>query len=123
MSEARLALGRWGEEAASAYLKQAGMKVVRKNLRTPVGEIDLLARQGAAWVFVEVKTRRGQNCGIPAEAVTPRKQQQVIRAARWYLAENGLDECEVRFDVISVAVVEGQVSIEHLPAAFEVECR
>jgi len=121
MSEARLALGRWGEEAASAYLKNAGLKIVEQNLRTPVGEIDLLARHGKTRVFVEVKTRRSQRCGSPAEAVTARKQRQIIRAARWYLAENGLDECEVRFDVVAVALVDGLVEVEHIPSAFEVE--
>ncbi|PLY03277.1 MAG: YraN family protein [Desulfuromonas sp.] len=122
MSEARLALGRWGEDAAAAHLKQAGLKIVTRNVRTPVGEIDLLARQGKTWVFVEVKTRRSRRCGTPAEAVTPRKQQQIIRTARWYLAENRLEESEVRFDVVSVALADGEVEIEHLPAAFEVEC-
>jgi len=58
MTEERLALGRWGEEEAARFLCRLGMKIVERNLRTPVGEIDLIARHGRLLVFVEVKTRR-----------------------------------------------------------------
>jgi len=119
MSQARQELGRWGEDAARAFLQDKGMKIVTANLRTPVGEIDLLCRQGKTRVFVEVKTRRSVRCGSPGEAVTLRKQRQIIRAAQWYLSEAGETECEVRFDVVAIALNNGQFHIEHIPAAFE----
>jgi len=119
VSEERQRLGRWGEQAAAAYLKQSGFRVVASNVRTPVGELDLVARHGRLQVFVEVKTRRSRSFGAPAEAVDARKQRQVIRAAQWYLAQDGHDDCEIRFDVVAVDVENGRVRIEHIPAAFE----
>ena len=119
MSEARQSLGRWGEQAAAAYLKKAGLKIDAFNVRTPVGEIDLVARKGRTRIFVEVKTRRSRSCGSPQEAVGTRKQRQIIRASQWYLAENSAENSAVRFDVVAVSLHNGEVSIEHIPAAFE----
>jgi len=121
MSEARQSLGRWGEQAAAAYLESRGLKVLAANVRTPVGELDLVVRDGRIRVFVEVKTRRSRRCGSTLEAVDARKQRQVARAALWYLEEHGLGECEIRFDVVGVDVENGDVRIAHIPAAFEVD--
>ncbi len=121
MSEARQTLGRWGERAAAAYLEARGYRVLATNVRTPVGELDLVARQGNTRVFVEVKTRRSRRFGSTLEAVDARKQRQVVRASQWYLAQQGLDECEIRFDVVGVDVENGELKIEHIPAAFEVD--
>ena len=120
MSRERQSLGAWGEQAAVAYLKKVGLKVTATNVRTPVGEIDLLARHGKVQVFIEVKTRKSREFGFPEEAVTARKQRQIIRAAQWYLADKGLEESEIRFDVVAVSLLDGELEIEHLPAAFEV---
>ncbi len=65
MTQERLTLGRQGEDAAVQYLKSKGMKILERNLRTPVGEIDLIARHRNILVFVEVKTRRGTAFGSP----------------------------------------------------------
>lgn len=120
MTERRLALGRWGEEAAADFLRHRGMKIVARNLRTPVGEIDLIARQGKTLVFVEVKTRRGTAFGAPQEAVGPRKQRQIVRAAQWYLAGNGGHGLQPRFDVVAVCLEKTGVQVEHIPDAFGV---
>ena len=85
MTHDRLSLGRQGEDAAALYLQRKGMKILERNLRTPVGEIDLMASHRCILAFVEVKTRRGLSCGSPAEAVGPRKQRQIVQAAKWYL--------------------------------------
>lgn len=119
MTEARLSLGRQGEDAAATYLKRIGMKILQRNVQTPVGEIDLVARQRRNLVFVEVKTRRSTAFGAPAEAVGPRKQRQIIRAAKWYLNDNPGMRLQPRFDVVSVLVSGGEVNIEHIPAAFD----
>jgi putative endonuclease len=84
MTEERLSLGRWGEEEAARFLRRLGMTIVERNLRTPVGEIDIIARQGKILVFVEVKTRRSDAFGTPQEAVGPTKQRQIIRTALWF---------------------------------------
>lgn len=118
MTEQRQSLGRWGEDQAARFLRRAGMKVVARNLRTPVGEIDIIARQGKTLVFVEVKTRRGAGYGAPQEAVGPTKQRQILRAASWYLNEQGRQDLQPRFDVLAVRVADDQARIEHIADAF-----
>ena len=119
MTEDRLTLGRQGEDAAAAYLQRKGMKVLARNLRTPVGEIDLVMRDKRIIAFVEVKTRRGTAFGSPAEAVGPRKQRQIAQAAKWYLNDNPADKLQPRFDVVAIIVSGDKLQIEHIPAAFE----
>jgi putative endonuclease len=119
MTEARLTLGRRGEDAAADFFKRKGMKVVARNMRTPVGEIDLIVRDGRTLAFVEVKTRRGQLFGSPEEAVGPRKQRQIIRAAKWYLNDHGDQGLQPRFDVVAVLVEGEKLKVEHIPSAFE----
>lgn len=118
MTEQRQSLGRWGEDQAARFLRRAGMKVVARNLRTPVGEIDIIARQGKTLVFVEVKTRRGAGYGAPQEAVGSAKQRQILRAASWYLNEQGRQDLQPRFDVLAVRVADDQARIEHIADAF-----
>ena len=118
MTEQRLSLGRWGEEEAARYLRRRGMKILERNVRTPVGEIDLIAKQGRDIVFVEVKTRRGELFGAPQEAVGPHKQRQILRAAQWYLGSRGEIRLQPRFDVVAVRAAGGRALIEHIPDAF-----
>ena len=120
MTEARLKLGQLGEEAAAEYLTRKGMKILRRNLRTPVGEIDLLARQKRHLVFVEVKTRKGTAYGLPEEAVGLRKQRQIVRAAQWYLSSGEGQGLQPRFDVVSVLVQGDDFQCRHIPDAFGV---
>lgn len=118
MTEERLRLGSWGEEQAAVFLRRRGMKVVARNLRTPVGEIDIIARDRRFLIFVEVKTRRSAACGAPAEAVGPVKQRQIIRTAQWYLLQNRHDKLQPRFDVVSVFAGSAPPRIEHIEDAF-----
>lgn len=118
MTEERLRLGSWGEEQAARFLRRGGMKIIARNVRTPVGEIDIVARDRRFLVFVEVKTRRSAVCGAPAEAVGSVKQRQVIRAAQWYLLQDQNDKLQPRFDVISVFASSDPPQIEHLENAF-----
>jgi len=120
MTEERLSLGRWGEEEAARFLRRLGMKILERNLRTPVGEIDLVARCGRFLVFVEVKTRRSDAFGAPQEAVGAFKQRQILRAAQWYLGSGkgrGL-QLQPRFDVVAVRAAAQQAVVEHFPDAF-----
>lgn len=119
MTQERLSLGAWGEEQAVHFLKRQGLKIVARNLTTPVGEIDIIARAKKELVFVEVKTRRSHCFGSPAEAVGPRKQRQIIRAAQWYIMQEKIN-LQPRFDVVAVMPDgKGGAGIEHLPAAFD----
>ena len=119
MTEARLTLGAWGEDQAVDYLRQQGMKIVERNFRTPVGEIDIIAKNKLILAFIEVKTRRSTLFGTPQEAVGPRKQRQIIRTAHWYLQNNKKLRLQPRFDVIAILCQSGaEVQITHIQDAF-----
>ncbi|ABA89456.1 protein of unknown function UPF0102 [Syntrophotalea carbinolica DSM 2380] len=121
MTYQRLSLGRWGEDIAAGYLRRQGMKILDRNIRTPVGELDIVARHKRMLIFVEVKTRRGISHGYPQEAVGAAKQRQILRAAQWYLAERRLDRLQPRFDVIAVRRRGDEAEVEHFPGAFDVD--
>lgn len=119
MTEARLSLGAWGEAYAAGYLRRSGLKILHRNLRTPVGEIDIVARDRKTLVFVEVKTRQSRQFGSPQEAVGAHKQRQIIRTAQWYLAKHPAGKLQPRFDVLAVFKAGDQVQVEHIVNAFE----
>ncbi|MHB8079430.1 MAG: YraN family protein [Candidatus Krumholzibacteriia bacterium] len=97
------ALGRLGEEWARLHLEACGFRPVACRHRTRYGEIDLVARRDDLLVFVEVKTRRGDACGRPEEAVTRAKLARLRRLAAAFLAEvGGGGCCRFRFDVVAV---------------------
>lgn len=122
MSEERLALGRWGEEEAVRFLRRRGLKIIACNYKSPVGEIDIIARDKKQLVFIEVKTRRSNCFGTPQEAVGVRKQRQIIRTAQWYLSEKRADKLQPRFDVVAiVAEMNGRARIEHFQNAFALD--
>ena len=103
MSNTRKQLGNWGESVAAHHLEANGYKIVARNWRCSVGEIDIVARKAEALAFVEVKTRKGTNAGTPEDAITPRKAQKLILLAQTYLYEHDLDEeSEYSIDVIGV---------------------
>lgn len=103
----RQRVGRRGEDAAAAFLELAGWTVLGRNLRTPYGEIDLLARQGATLVFVEVKARRSGAFGLPESGVTRRKQAHLAAAAQAYLMEHPEEQGDWRIDVIAIRFQDG----------------
>lgn len=109
--------GRKGEELAAAYLKDRGYAILHRNYRTPLGEADLIARDGEAVVFVEVKARSSDAFGQPFEAVDPRKREKIKRVALYYLKQNRLD-LPVRFDVISIVSRNGGDEVSHIKEAF-----
>jgi putative endonuclease len=118
MTQARLSLGKAGEELAARHLEQRGFTILARNHRTPVGELDIIARDRCHLLFVEVKTRRGTAFGLPAEAVGAHKQRQILRAAQWYLASGKHSVLQPRFDVIAVIVGSGEPAVTHIPNAF-----
>jgi len=111
------ALGKYGEELAEQYLRQQGLAILDRNWRCDVGEIDIVAREGAALVICEVKTRSSHELGSPADAITERKHRRLRHLAfRWLLAHEA-HVPEVRIDVISIVQPAwGAPQIEHLRA-------
>lgn len=117
-------LGNRGEEAAAAYLEQKGYEILERQFRTPLGEIDLIARDGKTLAFIEVKTRRSERYGRPAAAVGSEKQRRIIRAAMWYIVNKQRqgDVPPCRFDVVEIyASSQGACRIRHLENAFEAD--
>ncbi len=111
--------GRAGEDAAAAYLEAHGAAVLARNVRYRNGEIDLVVDDAGTTAFVEVKRRKNDARGTPAEAVTSKKRGRVIRAARRWLVENPerARTREVRFDVI--AIQDDSPAVEWLRGAFD----
>lgn len=95
-------VGRAGEDAAVQYLAGAGYRIVARNVRYRMGEIDIVAEDAGCLVFVEVKTRTGHGFGTAAEAVTARKRQKLVQLASVYLAQHGGVDRRCRFDVVAV---------------------
>jgi putative endonuclease len=118
MKDPRRQLGDHGEDLAAAALKRQGYKILERNYVTPLGEIDLVARQGQTLVVVEVKTRRGSRFGAPQEAVHPGKQVRLRRLADYYLKAKRLTGATVRFDVVAVTMTETEPQVEIIPGAF-----
>jgi putative endonuclease len=102
MSDARVALGRRGEDLAVAELTRRGYEIVTRNWRCRVGEVDIVARRDQAWYFVEVRTRRGREFGTPEESLTPAKQRRMIKVALIYLGAHGLNDVDWRIGLIAV---------------------
>ncbi len=95
--------GSYYEEVAVRYLQEQQYQIVARNFRCRIGEIDVIARDGAYLVFVEVKYRSSLKKGYPAEAVTRSKQQTIYRVAAWYLQSQGYAfNVPCRFDVVSI---------------------
>lgn len=95
------ARGRAAEEAAEAYLRRQGLKIVARNVVTRAGEIDLVALEGETLCFVEIKARTNPDFGRAIEAVGPRKQERIARAAALFLARNRSQRA-CRFDVLGL---------------------
>lgn len=120
MSERRSILGRKGEDLAAEFLERKGFRILARNYRQRLGEIDIIARAGDCVVFVEVKTRQGGGKYAPAEAVTRRKQLQIARVAQYYLAVSRQQDFPSRFDVVTVeTAMDGNHRIDHLVNAFD----
>lgn len=108
--------GKKYEAIAAAYLAEHGYEIVEKNLFTPYGEIDIVARKQGTWAFCEVKYRSCGRFGNPMEAVDSRKQRKISLAALYYYARHGFcEEIPCRFDVIAVY---GDGAVEHVKNAF-----
>ena len=112
-------LGSEGERLAERFLTRRGFKTIARRFSTPVGELDLVMRDGRTVVFVEVKTRRDRDCADPEDAVGPRKQRRMTRAAGWFIHHQSWEDRPCRFDVVAITLATGgDPQIEHFPDAF-----
>jgi putative endonuclease len=121
MTDPRQRLGKEGERIAEEYLlKTKGYTLVERNYRCRTGEVDLIVLDRKVVVFVEVKTRSHHRFGSPLEAVAPRKQQKMIRAAQFFLHQKKLDHRDARFDVVGISWAARAPVVEHIRNAFEI---
>jgi putative endonuclease len=108
----KVARGRAGEADAAAWYEAHGFAILERNWRTAEGEIDLICTRPGLLVICEVKARRTDRHGVPAEAVSRAKQARLRRLAVTYLARSTRHHPDVRFDVVSIlgstlTVIEG----------------
>lgn len=120
MTVKRISTGRAGEEAAVQYIRKKGMKVLERNFRCRLGELDIIARDGRCIVFVEVRTVRSKFFGTPQESVGTKKKQKLRLLAQYYVKFRNLGDVPLRFDVVAVTGEPGGeiVKIEHIANAF-----
>ncbi|HEY5600366.1 MAG TPA: YraN family protein [Candidatus Manganitrophaceae bacterium] len=112
--------GAEGEEIAAAFLLKRGYRILERNYRTALGELDIIAKEGKTLVFVEVKARSGDYFGAPQFAVDFRKQAKMSRVALAYLSRKKLLPCACRFDVVGVLKSPQGTRVELFQNAFDV---
>ena len=124
MSNYNLDFGRASEDAAAVFLKNKGYRILRTNYRVKFGEIDIISVDVSVIFFIEVKSRVYCSLGHPKEALTPRKQDKISRAALAYLKENRFLDRSARFDVLSIIKGgDNQIDFELIKDAFELSGR
>ncbi len=115
-------IGKLGEDKACRYLKRRRFEILERNYWAQSGEIDIIARDREELVFVEVKTRSGQQFGLPSDAVNDKKKRHMIDAARYYIHQKQLYNLPARFDVIEIMIPPNGIfsfaSVNHIKNAF-----
>ena len=120
MSLSRKLLGKEGEEAAANFLVDKGYILLERNFSFTGGEIDLIARLDDRIHFIEVKTRKTVSYGTPAMAVNSRKQEKIIKTAKYYLTSHKIYDAPCSFDVIEVfKFCDNRVAVRLIENAFE----
>ncbi len=116
-------IGDIGERLARSHLEARGYRVVDANYRCRWGEVDLIARDGSVWVFVEVRTRRSESHGTPEESLTTAKARRLTLTAQDYLERRvGYpNEIDWRIDLVAINLGPGRrvLSINHLENVVE----
>lgn len=123
MTKDNLNLGNLAEDRAEEFLKRSGYKVLRRNYKTRLGEVDIIAKDKDTLCFVEVKCRSSDRFGKGSEAISVKKQGQVSKAALNFLKENNLLDRRARFDVVSLDSLGPEEKITLIKNAFELDER
>jgi putative endonuclease len=112
-------IGRDGELAAADFLKNKGFRIIQANYRVAGAEVDIIAVSGRILCFIEVKTRKSSDFGLPEAFVHLAKQRKIIRAAKFFSTRKAYREFQVRFDVVSIIHDKNGMTFDHLENAFE----
>jgi putative endonuclease len=119
MQNRRQKFGQESESIAVSHLKKNGYKILERNYRSKLGEIDIIAKDKGTLVFVEVKAKRSDRFGNPKEAVTLKKQRKISQVALYYLNDTNQGRVKARFDVVAISSMEDRPSVEIIKNAFE----
>ncbi|MCX5702353.1 MAG: YraN family protein [Candidatus Omnitrophica bacterium] len=119
MSKNHIFLGELGEGVAVQLLKEQGYKIWKRNYKTKLGEIDIIAKDKDTVCFIEVKTRHSDKFGSPEESISESKQKKIARVALLFLKEMNLLDKKARFDVVSVVYSKGEPQLDLIKNAFE----
>ena len=119
MKTDRTATGKRGEDLAAAFLAENGYRILARNWRCSLGEIDIIAAEGTELVFVEVKSRTSDLFGAPELSVNPRKQKKLASLALCYITEQSYHNRDASFDVVTVTFRGTVPRIELIRNAFE----
>lgn len=115
MVDTRKKLGNRGEKIAANFLRKRGYRIIEKNYHSRLGEIDIVARENDSVVFVEVKTRRSTDFGLPEEALSYDKRRRLTKVAMGYLAHRRIEDINCRFDVVSILMDDKKVrKVKHV---------
>ena len=106
MTLARIKSGKSGEKLAVSYLQGEGYKIIERNYRTKLGEIDIIADCKGCTCFVEVRAKNSPAFGLPEETILKKKQRQISKAALAYIKRFKLGDKSCRFDVVCIEGVE-----------------
>lgn len=99
---AAVSIGNLGEEAAVKAIKKQGYKIIERNYRTKMGEIDIIARDGEYTCFIEVRLRKNNDFGSPADTIDINKQRKIIRTAQYYAVTKKIYDTPMRFDAVLI---------------------
>ena len=113
MGRERKMTGEIGERIASGFLKKLGYRILGSNIRTPFGEIDIVARIRRVMVFVEVKSRTTSSFGPPYLSVTKSKERHIVKSALFYLKRSRISDIDWRIDIVSVKL-DHERELEHI---------
>jgi putative endonuclease len=119
LTSKRLELGKFGEVLALKKIKLLGYKNIIRNYRCPLGEVDLIAKDGDTLAFIEIKTRKGKSIGYAKEAVNAKKRRQLSKVALAYMKSNDCWGVKARFDVVAISIERDKPQIEVIKNAFE----
>ena len=119
MRNSRQQFGEKGESIAVKQMKKEGYKILERNYRNKLGEIDIIARDGEVITFIEVKARKSEKFGTPRHAVTPAKQKKISMVALSYLKEKNQFGKRARFDVVTINSQSSNSTVSVIKNAFD----
>ncbi len=124
MALEKLTLGKRGEDIAASFLEKNNYKIIAKNYKTRIGEVDLIAKDREVFCFVEVRTCSSNSFCLPKETIDAKKKMQISKAALSYIKSHQLEDFRARFDIVSILLQrDGNIKIDHIKNAFELDSR